>query len=281
MGGRGSCYLNFHNASASSGADLFMDLGNIDEDKDTQKPYDGTTKKLIDAKIHIKESTDKINEDIFVPNVNKFKALANKYTNATAPLKEGDEQLRIRAAKMPSQVQAAFSTNAAEMKNLQIAFNKDLSLATKESLEISVQKQIDSKFWTSSDKEELINHTPTHEFGHFVQRMLMENERNTPEGQERFDKFFNNYCKTSSAKKKQLLAQEYSESYATKYFKQIQKIHRKKFGKENLEDISRYGQTNNRECFAELFANANTAKEPTNLSKSLDIFLKERNISND
>ena len=281
MGGRGSCYLNFHNASASSGADLFMDLGNIDDDKDTQKPYDGTTKKLIDAKIHIKESTDKINEDIFVPNVNKFKALANKYTNATAPLKEGDEQLRIRAAKMPSQVQAAFSTNAAEMKNLQIAFNKDLSLATKESLEISVQKQIDSKFWTSSDKEELINHTPTHEFGHFVQRMLMENERNTPEGQERFDKFFNNYCKTSSAKKKQLLAQEYSESYATKYFKQIQKIHRKKFGKENLEDISRYGQTNNRECFAELFANANTAKEPTNLSKSLDIFLKERNISND
>lgn len=281
MGGRGSCYLNFHDSSASSGADLFMDLGGLDEDKDTTKPYNGVTKELVDVKIHIKESTDKINEDIFVPNVNKFNSLAKKYTNATAPLKESDEQLRIRATKMPSQVQAVFSTNAAEMKDLQIAFNKDLTIATKESLESNVQEQIDSKFWTSSDKEELINHTPTHEFGHFVQRILMENERNTPEGQQRFDEFFNKYCKTSSAKKKQLLAQEYSETYATEYFKQVQKIHRKEFGKENIDDISRYGRTNNRECFAELFANANTSKEPTNLSKSLDIFLKERNISND
>lgn len=279
MGGRGSCYLNFHDSSASSSADLFMDLGGLEEDRDTKKPYNGVTKELVDVKIHIKESTDKINEDIFIPNVNKFNDLANKYTNATVPLQESGEQLRIRATKMPGQVQAVFSANATNMQELQIAFNKDLALANKESLEKSVQEQIDTNFWSKSDKSELINHTPSHEFGHYVQRILMENERKTPEGQARYDEFIKKLQNAKPQKQRQI-AQEYSETYATEYFKQIQKIHRKEFGKEDINDISRYGRTNNRECFAELFANANTTKEPTNLSKSLDIFLEERNLTN-
>ena len=278
MGGRGSCYLNFNNPNDSSGADFNFDIGNPNDEEDTQKEYNGKTEKLLNKNIHIKVSTDKIPEDIFIPNIKKVDSLSRKYKTTANILQNTNQDLNIRAHKMPTQVQACFSSNAMEFNNLQIVLNKDLTIANKKAVENTVQEQIDSGFWTKSDKKELINHTPTHEYGHYIQKILMEQDSKTEEGKKIKEDYLQKYAKS---KNKRLIAQSYSEECATKYFKQIQKINRREFGKESPNDISRYGTTNNRECFAELFANANTTSKPNNLSKSLEIFLKERKINND
>lgn len=277
MGGRGSCYLNFNNPKESSGADFDFDVGNPEDEEDTKKEYNGKTEKLLNKNIHIKESTDKIPEDIFVPNIIKIDSLSRKYRTSTDILQDTQQPLSIRSAKMPLNTQACFSSESTKFSQLQIVFNKDLTIASKDAVENNIQKQINSGYWTKSDKKELINHTPTHEYGHYIQKVLMEQDSKTQEGKRIKEEYLKKYI---NSKNKRLITQEYAENYATKYFKQIQRINRREFGKESMTDISLYGETSNRECFAELFANANTTKNPTNLSKSLDIFLKERNINN-
>lgn len=277
MGGRGSCYLNFNNPKDSSGADFDFDVGNPEDEEDTKKEYNGKTEKLLNKNIHIKESTDKIPEDIFVSNIVKIDSLSRKYKTSTDILQDTQQNLSIRSSKMTANVQACFSSESTKFSRLQIVFNKDLTLASKSAVENNVQKQIDNGFWTKSDKKELINHTPTHEYGHYIQKVLMEQDSKTEDGRKLKEEYLKKY---ENSKNKRLVIQEYSENYATKYFKAIQRINRKEFGNDSPVEISRYGETSNRECFAELFANANTTNKPTNISKSLDIFLKERNITN-
>lgn len=283
MGGRGSCYLNYYNDKNSTSADIdISDLfDNSLEDEDTKKEYNGKTQKLKNKNIHIKESTDNIPEEIFVPNIKKIDSLSRKYLETTGILEEHNQQLRIRADKMGGNVCAVFVANGTSFEGLQVVLNKGLELSTRENVEKTTKEQIDSGFWTKSDKQEYINQTVTHEFGHYVQKVLMEKELSTKEGMERFNAFKSALNNAKSHNETQRIVKAYSENYATNYIKQIQRIHRQKFGKENSADISRYGTTSNRECFAELFANLNTCKEPNNLSKCMEQFLERKGVKRD
>ena len=277
MGGRGSCYLNFYDISKSTSGDidLFDILEGAEEDKDTEKEYNGKTEKLKQKNIHIKESTDKIPEEIFLPNVYKIDSLTRKYTDTTKILGKNEKELAIRSGKMPSNYVAAFFHDGTKFDNLQIVFNKDLTFSNKSRTEEAVKTQIENGNWIKCDKDEYINQTITHEFGHYVQKVLMQIELNTKIGREKYKQFKNEFKKATN-KEKEALVRKYSEDYAQKYFKSIQRIHRKNFGKENIDDVSRYGKTNNREAFAELFANLNCSKEPSTLGKATEIFLAKK-----
>ena len=277
MGGRGSCYLNFYDSSKSTSGDvdLFDIMEGMKEDKDTNKEYNGKTKKLKQKNIHIKESTDKIPEEIFVPNVSKIDSLTRKYSDTAKLLGKEEKELAIRADKMPSNFAALFLHAGAKFDDLQIVLNQDLKFSNRYLIEKRSETLIDNGEWIKCDKEEYINQTITHEFGHYVQKVLMQKELNTKKGREKYEQFKNELKKVPLSEQRNL-ARQYSEDYAEKYFKSIQRIHRKYFGKENIKDISNYGETNNREAFAELFTNLNCSKEPSTLGKATEIFLAKK-----
>lgn len=277
MGGRGSCYLNFYDSSKSTSGDvdLFDIMEGMEEDKDTNKEYNGKTEKLKQKNIHIKESTDKIPEEIFVPNVYKIDSLTRKYSDTAKLLGKEEKELAIRADKMPSNFAALFLHAGAKFDDLQIVLNQDLKFSNRYLIEKRSETLIDNGEWIKCDKEEYINQTITHEFGHYVQKVLMQKELNTKKGREKYEQFKNELKKVPLSEQRNL-ARQYSEDYAEKYFKSIQRIHRKYFGKENIKDISNYGETNNREAFAELFTNLNCSKEPSTLGKATEIFLAKK-----
>ena len=55
-------------------------------------------------------------------------------------------------------------------------------------------------------------------------------------------------------------------------------ICKKEYGKFDSSEISRYGQTNQAEFFAEVYANVMLSSNPTNIAKAMKKYLKERDI---
>lgn len=282
MGGRGSCYLNFSNSSNSSaGIDLLSLSANLLDDEDTKKEYNGKTEKLKNKNIHIKESTDKLPEDVFIPNIRKVDQLTRKYLDSTEILKTTQNELAVRSDKLKSNTMACFVSNTNNLNSLQLVLNKDLKFSNKDRVEQNTKEMIDSGFWAKCDKKEFVNHTITHEFGHYVQRLLLHEHQKTVNGKEEYNNYLTKLVKCRTQTEKENLANKYAEEFATKCFKDIQRIHRKEFGKESKKDISEYGQTNNRETFAELFTNLNNSKEPNSLAKAMGIYLdKNMNVKN-
>lgn len=279
MGGRGSAYISYKNSNSSSGVDIGLMSDIIDttqDDLDTKLPHKGYTQKLKDKHIHIKQSTDNIDEAIMVPNANKVQELTNKYTKTTKTLQKNDEQLRIRSSTLSDNVAAAFISSPVEFKNLQVVYNKDIQFMNKERLEKHTQNEIDSKFWTKSD--DLVNHTITHEYGHYIQRVLMERDiAKHNEDKARKQKLLSDIDLSKSASKTQRLIQEYSEEYATKYIKSVQRICRKNFGRDYEKDtLSKYSEASNREYFAEMFCNAETNINPDDIGKAMKIYLNKK-----
>lgn len=279
MGGRGSAYISYKNSNSSSGVDIGLMADIIDtmeDDPDTKLPHKGYTQTLKDKHIHIKKSTDNIDEAIMVPNANKVQELTNKYTKTTKTLQKNDEQLRIRSSTLSNNVAAAFISSPVEFKNLQVVYNKDIQFMNKERLEQHTKNEIDSKFWTKSD--DLVNHTITHEYGHYIQRVLMERDiAQHNEDKARKQKLLSDIDQSKSQIKTQKLIQEYSEEYATKYIKSVQKVCRKNFGRDyEKETLSRYSETSNREYFAEIFCNAETNTNPDDIGKAMKIYLSKK-----
>lgn len=281
MGGRGSAFLNNYNTNDSSGVDqqILSDIMiTMEDDEDTKLEHNGYTKLLKDKKIHIKQSTDTISEEIIIPNAEKIEQLTKKYKYTAKALDKSNQELRIRSATMPSSVKAMFVSNGTSFENLQLVYNGDLRYSNKEIIEKNTQKQIDIGHWVKSDKDQLVNHTVTHEYGHYVQRCLMYKDSQQKEGKQKLEKLLNEIENTKSHKKQKELVIKFSEDYATKYYKSIQKIARKEFGRDyEKQSISNYATTNNRETFAELFCSLNTNSNPDNdLVKAMDIYLKRR-----
>lgn len=277
MGGRGSCYLSFYNPNQSTSADFnLFDFNDFDNDEDTKKEYNGKTEKLKLKNIHIKESTDDLSEEIFIPNIKKVDSLTRKYKFAPATLKDENQEMAIRSGKLNDNVCAVF-VSSTNFSNLNIVLNTDLKFSNREMVENISKTEIENGFWSKADKNEFVNQTITHEFGHFMQRVLMQKELSTKEGKQKYEELLQNLTTAKNKKQRALIAQTYSENYATKYVKQIQRIHRKEYGKESIDQISRYASTNNREFFAELFAHLNCSKNPNTLAKCLDKILKEEN----
>lgn len=279
MGGRGSAYISYKNSNSSSGVDIGLMADIIDsmeDDPDTKLPHKGYTQKLKDKNIHIKKSTDNISEQILVPNAIKVNELTNKYTRTTKTLQRTNEQLRIRSNKLSNNVSAAFISSQTDFENLQVVYNKDIQYMNKDRLEKLTQDQIQSKYWTKSD--DLINHTITHEYGHYIQRVLMERDvRKNKEDKARRQKLLADIDQSKSTGKTQSLIQEYSEEYATKYIKKVQRICRKNFGRDYEKKVlSRYGTECNREYFAEIFCNAETNTNPDDIGKAMKIYLNKK-----
>ncbi len=279
MGGRGSEFLSYQNFNSTSGVDygiMAEILGGMDDDLDTKLPHKGFTEKLKQKNIHIKESTDKISEDILLANIKKVDEMANKYQKSTKTLKKHKEELRIRSHILQNGVEAAFMSSKTKFENLQVVYNQDIQFSTKERIEERTKDQIKQEYWTRSD--DLVNHTISHEYGHYIQRILMQRDiQKNKEDKERREKLIADIKKSASQRKAQHLIDVYSEEYATRYIKSVQRVCRKNFGRDYEKvKLSDYGTESNREYFAEIFCNSETNTNPDDIGKAMQIYLKKK-----
>ncbi|MBQ7797489.1 MAG: hypothetical protein IJ371_00005, partial [Clostridia bacterium] len=139
------------------------------------------------------------------------------------------------------------------------------------------KRNMKSHNWAQVDNKEMVNYAITHEYGHYIQRILKEEYIKTPEGKSLRDEYINKTIMAKNKTERTILANEFDEKFATRCFKQIQRIHRKEFGKEDINMLSKYGIKNgNSEIFAELFTHLNNSKNPNTLAQSLKIYLDKQ-----
>lgn len=278
MGGRGSLYTTYSNANAG-GSDL-PNLFFEEEENDTEKEYNGKTEKLKGKNIHIKESTDDLPEDIFIPNINKIDSLSRKYLKTQQILKDTEQQISIKSRNLDNNAVACFSFLPDEFTNMSIQLDKRTfkNAKNRQSYEKDVAEQIRQGHWLKTDAKEYVNSTISHEYGHYVQRVLMELDRQTPEGKKIYEDFKNSYRSAKTKSARTHIAKSYREAYATKYFKAIQREHRKYFNKEqDIDEImSGYGKESDREAFAELFMHLNCSKQPNTFAQAMESFLNKK-----
>ena len=192
-------------------------------------------------------STDDISLEILNPNLKKLHQILSKEETYLKYLEK--ETLYIRSEKMSDpRTQAVFRY----IERPEIIFNKRLTKQTKADIEKVAQQQIDIKFWTKSDKNELVNHVMVHELGHYVQDILIKEKY----------KGLNPSIKYSKMYEAGLMREE------------INKICLKEFGKP--AQSSGYGNKKFVEFFAETFCELYTTKNPSFTARALEIYLKEK-----
>ena len=279
MGGRGGFFKSFEydkskSYSSFKEAIYSEEAENSKNDEDTKLEHDGLTKKLLDKNIHIKQSTDNFRKDVLMPNINKVNKLSNKYLDTSRVLKQNDKEFGVRADKLPNNTVACFRSYADSLSNMRIVLNKDIQFANKHTIESSVKQQIKENYWTKCDDENLASHSITHEFGHYVQRVLMEREKHTKKGS-RFFKKFEEDTKTQPHKYNEIQS-KYYEEHAQRALNSIDNLQYKLFKTRfKFNDMSDYGRENACETFAEAFAELNNYKNHSNFAKAMEIYLKQ------
>lgn len=278
MGGRGSLYAKMGN---KQNKEFTKSVGDflLEDEPDTTLSHEGMTESLLNKRIHIKQSTDNRNTEVFHPNLDKINNLTNKYTNTVKVLNKNKVQLNIRSTQLSGSTVAQYVSNPFDLENMRIVYNSTTEHHTKKLIEERTQEQIDLGYWVKTDKDELVNQTTTHEFGHYMMRTLMARDEQTKKGKAVKDELRSEINKSSDINQKRKLVFDYYQSYAHKYYKSISRIARKKFGttaEDCAKQISEYGKTNYIETFAELFASLNCNKKPPSMAKALDLFLKKQ-----
>lgn len=256
MGGRCS---NFHfgdNGEVSTNKVEFTPL--IDAEHDTISERNNDYIDILqDENINVCISTDNFKAENFNPNIKKIYEITDKFNGIAKNIKHS--QLDVRGAEFEGNTVACFSYYVDRKDDMTIFLNSNLSKVSKQMLELETKSQVDAKYWSPCDKEEYINHTLAHEYGHFVEKLLIDKKMQADERSKNM----------SYVEKKQL-----HNILAVKIKFDILKIQQERFNKKD-KFISDYGEKDSREFFAETFANLVNSKNPTTLAKSLEIYIKE------
>ena len=249
MGGRGSSFLNFNGAFNINVEDTF--------DKDTEtKNQTNIVKKLKTRGVKVMTSSDIIPNEILTPNLKALDKVVSKFRNISDFIQV--ENLHVRTEKFSNpRVKACFRCKINEFERPQIIFNKSIQKNTRKDIEQTAKENIKVGYWSKSDDSQLVNKVMLHEIGHFVQRVLTEQisiKRNETE------------LRNSNPR-------AYDKKIAEEMHQKILKINKNKYN-DNSTHISKYGESDRFEFFAETFAELMTTNNPSNLAKSLDDYLK-------
>lgn len=257
MGGRGSSFLK---TSGRTNEDWFKDY---DYETYTNKPT-ASTDFLKDIKnTWVMSTTDVINRPVMNKQSDFIKTLASDYSGSIQLLDESNN-LHIRALTLKSSsTYAAFVFPRSDYKKMQICFNLKKINQPEDVLKNNTKTQIDSGYWSYSDDNNLVNHTVAHEYGHFVERTIIEKKaKKVPIEQRELTYNF----------------EEYYHKKSKEIYDEIYKIKCSNYGDNSKQRISRYAQDSYQENFAEIFANLTTSKHPTNWAKAMDTYLKQEGI---
>lgn len=257
MGGRGSA---FKRTSGKSISEDWFDGWN--EEDYTKLPTKNTDFLKEKKDVWVMDSTDVINRSTMNKQSDFIKELTTEYKGSTELL-DSTNNLRIRSMKMKSNnTYAAFVFPGNHYGKMQICFNETKINKSEKELYKNTKEQIDNGFWSKSDSENIINHTIAHEYGHFVERTLIEN-----------------FIQQNPAEYKQYKDfDSYYEEKSREIRKDIYNIKRTKLADPDRKRVSGYAEDSDPENFAEIFANLVTTKSASNWAKAMKIYLEEKNI---
>lgn len=261
MGGRGS---KFKITSGKSNINFYgIDYQN---ETYTNKPTKDTDYLKDNKKTWTMSTTDFIKRDLMNSQTEFLKKVTNKYPGTSSLLTQNNN-LRIRAVDFKNKhTLAAFvSPGNGSYEKLQICYNSSAMKKSINQIKEEESKNQNNGYFSPSDDDMLINKTLAHEYGHFIEKTLVEKEiQNNVELKNSIKNFF-----------------DYDRCYynlSKKFSKEILKIKKDKFNDNSFERISKYAQDSYPENFAEIFCNLVTQKNPTNWAKAMKIFLKEKGI---
>ena len=217
------------------------------------------------------DSFKNIDKKLFNENAKQLDYLINKYPKVQEYIK--NNPFIFKAESMNISTNACCGTNF-EKTQMSIALNIK-NYNDYNDLIDSAKKCIESRWSCKGLEEKLSVKTLTHEFGHAIHNVLIDNYNKTHQEEK------NEYVKkamsanTISASRKKL--RQYDEKLVKSFNKEIIKI--AKGIDKNLdtkESISKYGKTSPYEFFAECFAEYE-CHGGTTYAKAMEIFL-ERNF---
>ncbi len=257
MGGRGSA---FRITTGRTNENWFQNYYN---EKYTNLPTKDTDYLKDNKDTWVMETTDSINREVMNGQSKFIKNLSKTYSGSTQLLSDTNN-LRIRALKLKSSsTYAAFVFPMDKYEKMQICFNTNKINVSKQQLENKTKAQIACGFWSHSDDDNLANHTIAHEYGHFVERTIIEKmSKANPQERKQFLYHFDKY---------------YNEK-SKEIYKRIYEIKCNNFNDVDKQRVSRYANDCHAENFAEVFANLVTSKAPTNWGKAMKVYLEEQGI---
>lgn len=248
MGGRGSSYFNRSGSMRIKVSDTY----------DQDKPTNNRTRiveKLTKRNVQVMASTDKIPDEILTPNLKQLDRIMSRFRQYSDYAEVENLKVRTETFSNPN-IQACFRCTTDSFTRPEIIFNKTYEKRNAIQIEQEVQVQINEKYWTKSDRQNLLVHTMTHEMGHYVQRVLTEQ---IAEQRGEVDIRARNPLK-------------YDNTIANEMTNKIAMICKQKFN--SKIKTSEYGSTNDYEFFAETFSEMLTCDNPSDTAKSLEIYLK-------
>lgn len=256
MGGRGAA---FKRTSGQVGYEDFFRGWN--DETYTKLPTNNTDYLKRKENTWVMSTTDNIQRNTMNEQTKFLANLAKEYSGSTELL-TNENNLRIRALELKStSTQAAFVYPSSGYEKMQICYNKKAIDKPITEIEKKTQSQIDIGFWSPCDKENLVNHTIAHEYGHFIERTLVEKR-----------------IKEKTGRSSRFLDSSEYNKYSKEIYKEIYNIKRERLDDKSKERVSRYAYDCTQENFAEIFANLATSKKPTNWGKAMEIYLKENGI---
>ena len=258
MGGRSSSF-KFNEQTGEIFSQVTKVYPLIENNADTISEINNTYIDELQEDNHIVcRSTNSFNYEIMNSNFKKIYEIIKKYPIIANNL--NDAELNIRGATFSDKsTQACFSYNVKNKENMTIFLGQDVYTKNKQVVEMNAKFNQNKGFWSKSDDKELVNSVIAHEYGHFIEKLII-------------DKKIQNCPKTHDMDAYQL--KNYFNLQSGLIKRKIISIQKERFNDVNTH-ISDYGETNSNEFFAETFANLVTSKTPTTLAKSLEIYLKE------
>ena len=274
MGGRGASFSKFIGEGISNSNDIgtqtFINDEPIPEEEMTEP-----MKQLKENNIITYKSMLKLQPQMLELQINNLTNLV-KQEKRSINLLNKDNPMSIQLATFSDKnVQACFSRRF-NFNDLKILFNANIANKSIAQIEQLTKEQQDIGWWAKCDKQNLAKQTATHEFGHFIQYNAIKKV---------IDRRYKN--------KYQNLLNEYSQNRSKENFYNIEKLYvkiahqinnkialisKKKYGTMNIEDISQYGQKNQAEMFAELYANMSLSSKPADMAKALKLYLRGKDV---
>lgn len=232
----------------------------------TFKTWEEAKEALESKNIFVNDNLKKIDKELLLENSSKLNELLEKYEIGAKFAREkefifeassGRADYKGACSKNFTGTKQIIELNPKFFKNLQ----ENVSNQMKESLSGFKMPILESKAHT---------YTITHEFGHYIENILLEMEKS--KNQAEWDLLFEKATKSRSPRA--MLTKWYDQK-ANLISKRIIEIAKTIESEESLSSsISRYGQTNNFEFFAECFANMECGK-PNRFGKAMEIYLRE------
>jgi len=270
MGGRGASFLKdipLDSDKSSANFELYDDDAPIPYEEMTSEMKKLNNKNIVTYKSMNMLPPEILNEQITAINnrVAKSKNLIN--------IVGKENPVAVRLGKFSNKTTKACWSMNSDFTNLKIVFSDSWKKETPSSVDKMVKRAQQDKWWVDCDSDKTLRLVATHEYGHFIQYNLIKkiiDRRHKTE----YTELLNNY-KQHSVKKNFKSVQNLFDKIAYQINNKIALISKEKYGTMNVDDVGKYGKTNQAEWFAEVYANMALSSKPTDMAKAMKIYLRD------